>query len=221
MNRFNGNVYIPGSGLPAEPTSEGPAAVADAIAALERQGVLPPLIWNDGLFIAAQDHCLDAGKNNLTSWLGSDGSNPGTRMARYGTAGASQGQNLAYGSVQTGLDIVLQLIIDDGAKARTSRQVIFNPNYKLTGIATCAHKTRTMMASALYANSYDINVKGKERLETLRTQSQGPINGDSEPIAPGTYIKPIVRANPPHLDRAIYYWQNKLRTDPKQLIKPL
>lgn len=42
-------------------------------------------------------------------------------MARYGAAGPSQGQNLAYGASQSGLDVVMQLIIDDGAPLRTSR----------------------------------------------------------------------------------------------------
>ena len=120
-------------------------------------------------------------------------------MARYGRAGPSQGQNLAYGSLQSGLDIVLQLIIDDGAKARTSRQVIFNPNYQLTGIATCAHSTRTMMASALYADSYDLNTKGKDRINALVPKIEAE-------IVPGMEIKPIVRSGTPSLDRAIYYW---------------
>jgi uncharacterized protein YkwD len=89
--------------------------------------------------------------------MGSDKSNPGTRLARYGVAGVSQGQNLAFGSANNGLDIIMQLIIDDGARSRPSRSVIFNPAYKLTGIATCAHKSRTMMASILYTDTYAIN----------------------------------------------------------------
>ena len=113
---------------------------------------------------------MDAGRNGLTSWLGSDGSNPGTRIARYGTAGPSQGQNLAYGSIQTGQDIIMQLIIDDGAPLRTSRQVIFNPNYKLTGVATCAHRTRTMMASALYVDRYMVNELGRSEVAKLEAQ---------------------------------------------------
>ena len=88
---YTGNVFVPGSGLPTESTKEGPAAIAAAIAQLEKQDALKPMVWSDGLYIAAMDHCLDAGANNLTSWMGSDGSNPGTRIARYGTAGASQG----------------------------------------------------------------------------------------------------------------------------------
>ena len=162
---------MPGEGLPTEPTAEGPTAIANAIASLERQDSLEPLIWDDGLYLAAQDHCLDAGKNNLTSWLGSDGSNPGTRIARYGRAGPSQGQNLAYGVANQGLDVVMQLIIDDGVASRTSRQVLFQPAYKLTSIATCAHQSRTMMASILYTDSFDVNTKGKERIEKLKGQN--------------------------------------------------
>jgi hypothetical protein len=35
LTRFNGNVYVPGDGLPTEPTAEGPNAIAAAIASLE------------------------------------------------------------------------------------------------------------------------------------------------------------------------------------------
>ena len=82
-------MFQPLGGLPAEQTAEGAAAIANAIQALEVQPSLPALIWDDGLYIAAQDHCLDAGANDLTSWRGSDGSNPGSRIARYGAAGPS------------------------------------------------------------------------------------------------------------------------------------
>jgi len=123
-----------------------------------------PLDWSDGLFIAAHDHCTDAGQTGLTSWLGSDGSNPAVRIARYGTSGPSQGQNLAYGSSQNALDIIIQLIIDDGAPTRTSRMVMLNPTYKLTGVSTCAHKTRTMMTSILYTDYYQLNQAGDAKL---------------------------------------------------------
>jgi len=210
---------VPGGNKPIEDTSEGPAAVQQAIQALEVQPELPALEWNDGLYIAAQDHCLDAGQNNLTSWLGSDGSNPGTRIARYGTAGPSQGQNLAYGSSNTGIDIVLQLIIDDGAPLRTSRQVIFNPNYRLTGISSCAHQTRTMMASLLYTDFYQVNQIGMQKISELAGNNPMPV---VKPVhVPGAQLRPLVRGQDAELDRAVYHWQNKLRTDPDELISAL
>jgi len=149
--------------------------------------------------------------------MGSDGSNPGTRMARYGQAGASQGQNLAYGVAQSGMDVVMQLIIDDGVTSRTSRQVLFQPAYKMTGIATCAHKSRTMMASVLYTDKYAINAAGKERIAKLEGQNGRP---SVKPVTK-TQLSPIVRGQNVELDRAIYFWQNKLRTDPSQFIPVL
>ena len=75
----------------------------------------------------------------------------------------------------------------------------------MTGIATCAHASRTMMASALYTDKYDLNAKGKARLDTLTNRNPDQNTG-TMPDMPGTYIKPIVRSTKPELDRAIYYW---------------
>jgi len=61
----------------------------------------------------------------------------------------------------------MQLIIDDGSKKRTSRHVMLNPAYTMTGIATCAHKTRTMMTSILYTNYFQLNIVGKAKVMAL------------------------------------------------------
>lgn len=84
----------------------------------------------------------------------------------------------------------MQLIIDDGAVMRTSRQVIFNPYYTLTGIATCVHKTRTMMTSILYTDYYKLNGKGKERVADL--VKQRPINPKVQILLEGMKQSPIV-----------------------------
>jgi len=39
--------------MPSEPTAEGNAAIAGAIALLEVQQALPALIWSEGLYLAA------------------------------------------------------------------------------------------------------------------------------------------------------------------------
>jgi len=179
-----------------------------------------PLEWNDGLYLAANDHCKDAGTNGLVSWLGSDESNPATRMARYGTSGPSQGQNLAYGSSHKALDIILQLLIDDGAPSRTSRLVMLNPTYELTGVASCAHKTRTMMTSILYTDYFSLNNEGKNKI-SMMLQSNPPVLPSGPEIIPSTQVRPLVRGVDAALDKAIYYWQNKLRTDPSELIESL
>lgn len=118
---------------------------------------MPALQWSEGLALAARDHCEDAGRYGLVGYIGSDGSTPPDRIARYGKAGFYQGQNLTYGSPQHGYDIVAQLLIDDGVPSRTSRQIVFNPNWTLTGLATCAHSTRTIMTSIVYARTFEMN----------------------------------------------------------------
>ena len=43
----------------------------------------------------------------------------------------------------------------------------------------------------------------------------------SQPIIPGAGLSPLVQGMDGDLDRAIYYWHNKLRTDPTELISSL
>lgn len=107
----------------------------------------------------------------------------------------------------------MQLIIDDGAPMRTSRQVIFNPNYRLTGISSCAHQTRTMMASLLYTDYYKLNSTGLQKVDDRVSSNIQPAVAKPSFI-PGGQLRPLVRGKNAELDRAVYYWQNKLRTDP-------
>lgn len=134
-------------------------------------------------------------------------------MAKYGTSGPSQGQNLAYGSSQNALDVIMQLLVDDGAPRRTSRHVMLNRAYSLTGIATCAHKTRTMMTSILYTDYFQLNEVGKAKVQMLLSKNPTP-RAQGPRHVPGLELRPIVQGSNANLDRAIYYWQNKMRTDP-------
>jgi len=113
--------------------------------------MLNNLEWSPGLALAARDHCADAGQLGLVGPLGSKGQTPATRVALYGDAGSALGENLAYGGTQSGFEIVMQLLIDDGVTSRTSRRLLFDPRWNYTGIATCAHSTRTMMTSVVYS----------------------------------------------------------------------
>jgi len=113
--------------------------------------MLNKLEWSAGLALAARDHCAEAGQLGLVGPLGAKGSTPATRLAMYGDAGSALGENLAYGGTQSGKEIIMQLLIDDGVTNRTSRKLLFDPRWKYTGIATCAHSTRTMMSAIVYS----------------------------------------------------------------------
>jgi uncharacterized protein YkwD len=68
--------------------------------------------------MAARDHCLDAGRNGLTSEIGSDYSSSYDRINRYGEAGWHTGEILAFHKHQSGIDTVMQLLMDDGIPDR-------------------------------------------------------------------------------------------------------
>ena len=97
-------------------------AVLNAIKAIESiHGSLEPLEWNDGLALAARDHCKDIGPKGLIGHFGSKGTSPYDRILRYGQAGWWRAENMAFsekpGESWTGLTkqakkIVMNLFID-------------------------------------------------------------------------------------------------------------
>ena len=214
LGLFNGLVFTPADGQPAADTIEGAAAVQDAIRDLTlRSGAkLNKLEWSPGLALAARDHCADAGKLGLVGPLGSNGQSPATRVARYGDAGALLGENLAYGGTQNGFEIVMQLLLDDGVPSRTSRKLLFDPRWKFTGIATCAHSKKTMMASIMYsANDFAFNEAGLAKL------AENP----AAAVMPTTPQVPMVGGFERDVVEHIFALQNEIRVNPGAFLAEL
>ena len=88
-----------------------------------------PLNWNNEIWKASRDHTLDTGPQNITGHTGSDGSQPFDRAKRYCDSISSFGENLSYGR-HTAIDVLSQLIIDDGVPSRGHRANIFNPDWE-------------------------------------------------------------------------------------------
>lgn len=126
-------------------TNEGAAAVQEAIKALKDvaalSGAAKPgaLAFANGLLLSAQDHAQDEGSNGVFSHTGTDGSTPWTRVAKYGTWKVTAAENMGTG-YNNGLDIVRQLLIDDGEPDRGHRKNILNPTLKFVGVAVRPHK---------------------------------------------------------------------------------
>jgi uncharacterized protein YkwD len=136
--KFRGKYYLmPGSSTRIQ-TSEGTAAVDEAIRYLARQKPLPPLNWSDGLAAAADELAEDQGRSGATGHADSQGRSPQERIERHGKWERIIAENIGYGP-RDGRSMVMQLIIDDGVRDRGHRTNIFNKAFGAAGAACGTH----------------------------------------------------------------------------------
>jgi uncharacterized protein YkwD len=134
-------------------TQEGTPAIDEAIQFLQKTRPVSTLKLSRGLTLAARDLVRDQGVRGTTGHQGSDGSTPFQRMARYGKWQKIAGENIAYGPA-TAQAVVRDLIIDDGVRDRGHRVNMFQPQFRLTGVACGYHRQYRVMCDIKYAGGY-------------------------------------------------------------------
>jgi uncharacterized protein YkwD len=60
-------------------------------------------------------------------------------MRRHGVVKRASGENIDYGA--TGLQVVIDLIVDDGVPSRGHRRNVLDPAFRAVGIAVGPHRT--------------------------------------------------------------------------------
>ena len=132
-------------------TVEGINAVDEAIAFLKQASPAPTLAASRSLTLSARDHVEDLGPRGMTGHAGTDQSQPAERVRRHGTPRTTSGECISYGPVSARA-IVIQLIVDDGVPGRDHRKLLFDPDFRVAGIAIGPHKSYAYMCVIDFAD---------------------------------------------------------------------
>jgi uncharacterized protein YkwD len=126
----------PGAASPptAPPSGTSSASMAEAISLVNAARVeagLAPLVDIASLHAAAEAHALDQASMQAMTHIGTDGSDPGDRIARSGFPATAWGENLAagYGSADA-------LIADWLAADGDHRSNLLDPTFTAVGVAS-------------------------------------------------------------------------------------
>ncbi len=152
---YNG-VYLARPGQVLLVTKEGVNALNEAIRFLKTVKPVSVLRLSKGMSLAALDHVHEQGWNGNTGHRGTDGSTPDKRLARYGTWMYTMGENISYGC-DNARDVVIDLIVDDGVPDRGHRKNIFNPNFRVVGLAYGPHAQYGTICVMTFAGEFKEN----------------------------------------------------------------
>lgn len=179
-DKMNGHILTLGG--QAVVTKEGNAAIDEAIQFLQEMEPVAPLVkLVDEMCEACKAHVEDIGASGLATHMGSDGSDPVSRLADRGQWGDVVGENLDFGS-DTAVDVVVSMIIDDGwEEKRVHRINVVDPDFKVVGIASGEHAKAKVSTCVVFANAFgeDVPIAQKKKVREL-LQASGRADDVSE-----------------------------------------
>lgn len=132
-------------------TSEGVAAVDEAIRFLERQKPLGPVAASRLLARAAADHVAEQGPRGVTGHASRNGERVADRVRKRG-GGSYVAENITYGP-PSAVEVVRQLIVDDGVKNRGHRRIVYAAEFQFAGAGCGGHKVYRRMCVIVFGRT--------------------------------------------------------------------
>jgi len=133
-------------------TTEGAPAIENAIAYLDMRMPEAGLQPSAALTASATRLEVDLGPRGKLGHVGSDGSTLRDRIQGAGVYAAAMEEDVSLAQ-STAVDVVRQLIIDDGVNSRGHRTVIFDPGLTVAGVACGPHAVYGTMCVIDFAGS--------------------------------------------------------------------
>ena len=140
LGRFKGKILYSEDNKSFIETKEGPSAYTEAIEYLRTQRGMPEFKWSPILMKAAKDHVNDIGPKGLVSSMGSNGSLPTDRIAKYGKIDETWAESNIFGGLNA-KEVVERLLVCDGQPTRGFRKSLYNDQLHECGIFAGLHKT--------------------------------------------------------------------------------
>jgi len=136
LKNFDGNLLtLPGKNEILE-TEEGPRAYKEAIEFLKNQKPINVIEYDEEASKVAQDYSkfLSNSKEDQVE----DESQIEQRVERYLEYDYSISENIDFGG-STGIEVIVNLLVDDGVKNRTHRDNLFSDKYEYYGVGVFEH----------------------------------------------------------------------------------
>jgi uncharacterized protein YkwD len=145
-------------------TNEGRRALHEAINFLETAEPVGALKISEPFSQSCKDLCADLGPKGKMGNIMSDGTDPATRLNKYGRWKNKVGEILSYAAYSP-RDVVIGWIVDDGQPPRPNRNSVFDGEFTVVGIASGPHAVHMRMVAAALAGNF---VEGDEEARKKR-----------------------------------------------------
>lgn len=149
----------PGSGEQVQ-TSEGVAALADCLRDLRSAEPMPHVALSEAVSSVCEWHLADLQQNDFCAHIGSDGSTPEMRLAQVGEYREQCGENVVFG-ISAAKEVVLHMLLDDGAPERGHRANLLNADFRFVGLGFGAHPSTGSAMVMLLADHFRAKPPGR------------------------------------------------------------
>jgi uncharacterized protein YkwD len=166
LGYYNGSFYMPPNKGFSIQTSEGKRAVEECYNVLLTMQSVQILSPAEGLSFAARDLVIDQGHTGLVGHTESGGTTFDVRILRYGN-GAIFGENIAYLPQSTGQEIVVGLLVDDGALDRGHRINIMHRDYNCAGVSIGPHQGYGIVCVIDFGQNYTTTSTSRQSYQNM------------------------------------------------------